>query len=324
MRKNGFTLIELLVVVGIIVILIAILVPAIGKAKDMARRAQTESLLTHLSTTIETYYATFHAYPGPSGPDGTTAASNKISGAQNMLLGLSYAMVQTNLATGQPLPSPPFASGWRVNPNTPGSVSNFATIGPTGNAEQLSSFFDVSPQQISSPVSGQFQANAVWNATGIATTGATAGTGNAFKFPVVVDTFPDALPVLYYRRTPGVDGPQPSVGHVVSQSAYNAAQPYAYHWLDNAEYTTASITAASGRVCPQTNIGGATKFGALSNANDGQKELESIIMGGPSNAPSARGGFILISAGSDRIYGKVISNNGPAIFSDDIIRVGGN
>ena len=47
-RKHGFTIVELLVVVSIIALLIAILLPAIGKARDAARVTQSTANLRNL------------------------------------------------------------------------------------------------------------------------------------------------------------------------------------------------------------------------------------------------------------------------------------
>ena len=54
-RKNGFTIVELLVVVSIIAMLIAILLPAIGKARDAARVTQSSANLRNLAVANETY-----------------------------------------------------------------------------------------------------------------------------------------------------------------------------------------------------------------------------------------------------------------------------
>ncbi|MCA9291206.1 MAG: prepilin-type N-terminal cleavage/methylation domain-containing protein, partial [Phycisphaerales bacterium] len=47
-RSSGFTIIELLVVISIIALLIGILLPAIGRARETAKVTQSESNLRNL------------------------------------------------------------------------------------------------------------------------------------------------------------------------------------------------------------------------------------------------------------------------------------
>ena len=56
-RSPGFTIVEVLVVVSIIALLIAILLPAIGKARDAARQTQSAGNLRNLAIANDTYAA---------------------------------------------------------------------------------------------------------------------------------------------------------------------------------------------------------------------------------------------------------------------------
>jgi prepilin-type N-terminal cleavage/methylation domain-containing protein len=54
-RKSGFTLIELLVVVAIIALLIAILLPSLARAREVAKRTACQSNLGHMGRSVITY-----------------------------------------------------------------------------------------------------------------------------------------------------------------------------------------------------------------------------------------------------------------------------
>ncbi len=54
-RKAGFTLIELLVVIAIIAILMAILIPVLGRAKETAKRVVCSSQLKQVGIAVQTY-----------------------------------------------------------------------------------------------------------------------------------------------------------------------------------------------------------------------------------------------------------------------------
>ncbi len=64
-RKQNFTLIELLVVVAIIAVLAAMLLPALGKARDAARSVTCSNQLRQISLAAQMYTADFDDYlPG--------------------------------------------------------------------------------------------------------------------------------------------------------------------------------------------------------------------------------------------------------------------
>jgi type II secretion system protein G len=74
-KRKGFTLVELLVVIGIIGILLAIVIPVYGRAKERARQTQCQSYLHSIAMAIRMYRDDWGAYPSVAMRDPTLAGS---------------------------------------------------------------------------------------------------------------------------------------------------------------------------------------------------------------------------------------------------------
>ncbi len=131
--QSAFTLVELLVVIGIIIVLMGILFPAISHIRRAAQVADTQNEISQIANACNAYYTTFNAYPGPLSNDqiestnnpyaptffvglinpnnrsaGPAVKAQQVTGAENLVLGLMGGLSGVGLSAPGNASSPIF------------------------------------------------------------------------------------------------------------------------------------------------------------------------------------------------------------------------
>lgn len=344
-QRSAFTLVELLVVIGIIVLLIGILIPVVGRVRLSAQEADSRQQIAGLSAAIERYYNDFKAYPGVfdnrlvrndladasdfGGPGGTFivdapnnsnydetvgALYTKLTGSENLTLALLGGLrLGTGSAPGalQLIYDPADVGKGPISLNT-ASPKRFA---PYTDAKDLS-----------------------WRTVNGRETGLYSdGTVDADDtlIPEFVDRFSaGGLPILYLRARPGAPGivdeePGPNspnvsrqynirhiLGYTRNQSG-SASDPR-YIGVGRSVPTGSNLTGIDRRVPPhglrELTTGTIYGFNEPNVANNPKPPYAlDVYLANPNangntftratGVPRQKDGYILISAGRDRVYG---------------------
>jgi prepilin-type N-terminal cleavage/methylation domain-containing protein/prepilin-type processing-associated H-X9-DG protein len=121
--RQGFTLIELLVVIAIIATLMAILIPTIQKAREMANRATCAHNLRGMGHAIHMYYDN-HQKHYPDAGEGTLFFQE---GSVNSNTGVAHGFAANTTATAQVNANYSFAAKDGLSPTGPGVEPNAPT-----------------------------------------------------------------------------------------------------------------------------------------------------------------------------------------------------
>ena len=287
LRRTAFTLVELLVVIFIIAALVGILIPVVGKVRKGARNAATQQTIATIASAIEQYYQAFHAYPGPIANSQIYNTSNppliyytaaldktKITMSENLVLGLLGGLIYDSTATPTTVYNPDLISSGPRN-LTSANQKTTPSFMPKSNLSD-----------------GLFKDDAASASDSI--------------IPEFVDNYNSPMPILYLRSNVGAGG-------IAYDSDVTPTPTQQYDLQQIIGYTSTSI--GVGR-SPQSPYVGNTGTNGLNNCNSA-KSMDSAnanyyypydlypYLTNPAiaNTPRNKDGYILISAGPDRIYG---------------------
>jgi len=147
MRKRGFTLIELLVVMVIIALLVGLLLPALARAKEEARKTQCRSNLRQIGLALEMYANDNGGYmacfygpfmldlaPWPSGLQTNNTYygyAPYIGGSAALVPGASIDVMGASYQYGQPTQNSVMCANpvpWHISPTTPAIATGLGLL----------------------------------------------------------------------------------------------------------------------------------------------------------------------------------------------------
>ncbi len=326
---RGFSLVELLVVIGIIAVLIGILIPVVGRVRTAARVADTQAFLGQLASAIDNYHGVFHSYPGPLSNDqirNQTMPASEIDGSPTTPAEYVKLVSRTQISMAENL----------VLGLLGGLVRNGANVlyDPTLVGSGPSSLNPSEPKRYPpyiDPINLSWRVQPNGKKTGHYVDDASPGGATDSEIPEFVDRFVDPMPILYLRARVGAGrntGPGQTPGttnnDIIIDQQNSAVGQYNLNQISG--YTRANIGIGRKKLTyvgrtdtpPHglniVNYNATMEQSAPSGLTysypyDAYPYFRNNALSGPqvsgvrNDVARNKDGYILISAGPDRIYG---------------------
>lgn len=291
----GFTLVELLVAIGIIAVLVAILVPAIGGARASARRASTSALMTSVANAINQFKTQNGRLPGFFSQHelGQSTNNTGFTTMENALLDLAGGLDPTaNLGEAQTVEITIGTKAARINTLRVGAADGpgFLAMTAKGVGSNEPQASGLAPARW--PNDQEVDASIFQN-------------GAKFQVPDILDAWGKPI-ILWARNEAAGSSPPPEFALVNAPATPGPNNPPAlFYWRANRGYLATALqqrTSALGQGIAQAKIQRtmAALLGDPAFPNPTQNPITPL---------SPRGDFVLHSAGGDGVF---VNNAGQA------------
>jgi prepilin-type N-terminal cleavage/methylation domain-containing protein len=294
---RGFTLLEILTVIVIIAILIGILMPALAQIKRIAKETKQKAQLGSIDVGINLYKNDFGEYPPSHGYD--DSAGNSYRPADYAYCGsqtLAEAMFGQDLLGFHP-DSVYRADGWRKNGTSIADDLYPDPFDPVNNAAHKSNLDSRKDAYLDRTNISVFMPRRIFNkdtSSGFlklepdryVICDVFTAVSRKIKIGGMEKTYKIGTPVLYFRANPSAENPQLIPHNDPLELVKNI-----YNWSDNSHLISLG-TIIDGKPHSLWTVNGERFYGFI-----GDPMISNLTR------PVRLDSFLLISAGSDGLYG---------------------